>query len=184
MQCIYRLCGCCFNQNVTIIAPPAITLDPTLTGKKVALTNRNMDMSGEGVALGGCCLHQDRAYFEIKIVKTDGSFQVGVANRRVDKDKLLGEDPNLSWIFQSHAKLAVGDVIGVAYDQADAPCINFFHNGKLMENERQVGMKGEVYPAISVTGGAEVKVNFTHQFEYPPGNPYQYSGLIQSQQLI
>eukprot|EP00656_Telonema_subtile_P035815 TRINITY_DN3976_c0_g1_i2.p1 TRINITY_DN3976_c0_g1~~TRINITY_DN3976_c0_g1_i2.p1 ORF type:complete len:185 (+),score=21.66 TRINITY_DN3976_c0_g1_i2:173-727(+) len=184
MECLQKLCGCLFSPTITIIQPPSITLDSNLCGKQVKLMNRNSVMSGEGTCLGGCCLHQDRAYFEVKIVKNEGSFQIGVANRRTDKEKALGEDPNLSWVFQSHPKLAAGDVIGVAYDQADVPCINFFHNGKLMENERQVGMKGEVYPAISVTGGAEMQVNFTHQFEYPPGNPYEYSGLIQSQSLI
>lgn len=169
---------------MTIIAPPSITLDPQLTGSKVNLSNRNSTISGDGISLGGCSLQQDRAYFEARITKTDGSFQVGIANRRAHKDKPLGDDPNLSWVFQSHPKLAVGDVIGVAYDQADMPCLNFFHNGKLMQNERLVGMKGEVYPAVSVSGGAQLSVNFTHQFEYPPGNPYQYSGIIQSQSLI
>merc|ERR1712195_127450 len=111
MQCFETLCGCLFSSRVTIIAPPSITLDPQLTGSKANLSDRNSTISGDGISLGGCSLQQDRAYFEARITKTDGSFQVGIANRRAHKDKPLGDDPNLSWVFQSHPKLAVGDVI-------------------------------------------------------------------------
>ena len=97
--------------EVTYIAPPSITLDTNLTGKAVTLSDRNTSLTGEGCSLGGCSLQQDRAYFEFKILKNEGSFQIGVGARRVDKDKPLGDDPSLSWIFQSHPKLAAGDVI-------------------------------------------------------------------------
>ena len=89
--CAEKVCGCLFRgSEVTYIAPPFITLDTNLTGKAVTLSDRNTALTGEGCSLGGCSLQQDRAYFEIKIVKNEGSFQIGIGSRRVDKDKPLG----------------------------------------------------------------------------------------------
>lgn len=159
-----------------------MTFDDQAKGKEVSISGRQQTVSGTGIALGSTSLQQDRAYFEFKVMKT-GSFQVGVASRRCNLDGELGDDSTLSWGFQSPPTLKQGDVIGVSYDQADLPCLNFFHNGQLLQNERLAGMRGEVYPACAVNG-ATLTANFGHVFEYEPPAQFKYSGIIPAAQLI
>lgn len=182
------LCCCCKSflssgDSVPIIQPPKVIFDDRHKGAQVSLSGRQQTISGTGVALASTRLEQDRAYFEFKVNKT-GSFQVGVANRRVNLDGELGDDSTLSWGFQSHAQIKDGDVIGVSYDQADLPCANFFHNGQLLDNERLTGMRGELYPAAAVRNGAKLTANFGHQFEYEPPAQFKYSGIIPASSLI
>jgi len=168
-----------------VIRPPNVTFDDKAKGSQVSISGRQQVIKGTGICLATTSLQQDRAYFEFKVNKQgSGSFQVGVASRRCNLDGELGDDSTLSWGFQSSAGIKDGDVIGVSYDQADLPCANFFHNGQLLENERLTGMRGELYPACAVRGGAQLTANFGHVFEYEPPAQFKYSGIIPAASLI
>ena len=83
---------------------------------------------------------------------------------RFRKGKLwVGElgDKMLSWALSSEDAGAVeGDVIGVAFGQAELPNLSFFLNGELLEQGQINRIRGEVFPAISVAKGAKLRCVF------------------------
>ncbi len=80
--------------------------------------------------------------------------------------------------MQAPPTLAAGDFIGCSFDQSRGrPVLNFFHNGKLLENETIGDAKGVLHPVVMVAGGAVAESNFGHTFHYPPPPAFQYSGM-------
>ena len=89
------------------------------------------------------------------------------------------------WTFHTPPTIETGDVIGCSFDQSRGrPVLNFFHNGKLLENETIGDAKGALHPCLFVSGGAVVEANFGHTFIYPPPPAFQYSGIIKPTSLI
>mmetsp|Transcript_7750 Transcript_7750/g.17973 ORF Transcript_7750/g.17973 Transcript_7750/m.17973 type:complete len:184 (+) Transcript_7750:48-599(+) len=141
-------------------------------------------VNGKGSALAGASLMQDRAYWEIKVCGK-GPFAFGVARRQVHKLPSLGYDEN-SWALRSDQfDLQNGDILGCAFDQGDVPTqLRFYHNGVYLESNTIKGIRGEVYPAVSVEDGASLEAQFDGEsgFAYPP--PAGFSGVMASRRLM
>ena len=66
-----------------------------------------------------------------------------------------------SWALNSEVAGAVeGDVIGVAFGQAELPNLSFFLNGELLEQGQINRIRGVVFPAVSVAKGAKLRCVF------------------------
>lgn len=123
-----------------------------------------------------CCntvLEQTRAYYEVTVVK-EGVFCLGVAlasfndfdafltnaTDKTIKNREVKETNRKSWGYMcSDAK--VGDVLGCSYDLNDVKAVmRFYKNGKRIRSAEVVGIKGDVCPALSVSGDCELKVNW------------------------
>eukprot|EP00753_Platysulcus_tardus_P004778 PLAT12685.1.p1 GENE.PLAT12685.1~~PLAT12685.1.p1 ORF type:complete len:182 (+),score=49.46 PLAT12685.1:200-745(+) len=166
-------------------------LEPTLfdnkyKGKDVSIAH--LTVSGTGGVLATTALHQDRVYFEMKIMEL-GSFCVGVARRNNVMETLGGHlgDGKRSWALKSETStedFKEGDVIGIAYDQSEgAPVASFYLNGEPLRGCTISRIKGLVYPAVSVGDGARVEANFSladFAHEPPPG----FSGIIPARSVI
>eukprot|EP00802_Teleaulax_amphioxeia_P029411 Tamp_31490.p1 GENE.Tamp_31490~~Tamp_31490.p1 ORF type:complete len:223 (+),score=44.83 Tamp_31490:54-671(+) len=153
-----------------------------LHGKGIAINM--MRVSGEGVAL--CCesLSQDKGYFECKIVSA-GNWAIGVCKKEAHAHSNLSQ-AGTSWGLSSEGcECAQGDMIGVAYDQACMPTsLKFFKNGELLSDAEISGIRGEVFPAVCVSGGAILECEFDgdNGFAYPP--PAGFSGIMGSRRLM
>ncbi|KAJ1485523.1 hypothetical protein T484DRAFT_1945400 [Baffinella frigidus] len=156
-----------------------------LHGPEIVIDGDGMRVSGQGVALASEPIGQDRAYFEFKIAR-DGDWAVGVAKKAAHaKDGHLGQEA-VSWgLRASQLTCLEGDVVGVAFDQGDMPTkLKFYHNGNAQGEHTIEGIRGEVYPAVSVSEHASLLCEFDGEngFIYPP--PAGFSGVIACRSLM
>ena len=142
---------------------PLVVLDQKWHGPKVKISS--FSISGTGIALGSSAIHQSRAYYEV-VIKGEGKFSVGVSQRQKQLNGQLGGNKK-SWGLQPNAKFKVEDIIGVAID-LDTSTLRFFHNGKELEQDSVRGIKGLIYPAVSVSEGAKLECNFSQTFSHDP----------------
>jgi len=145
-----------------------------------------LSVSGEGAAMASAPIEQDAAYWEVKCVSS-GSVGIGVTRKLSPKDLEGGcessadEDPRRQWVMYS--KLQEGDSIGIAFSQADMPNLAFTKNGKSTPSYDVRKVPGMVYPVVSVSGGASVKVVFEEEdFENTP--PSRFSPLMVAQSVL
>ena len=148
------------------------------------------NITGQGKALGNSQIIQDKAYFEVKVVKA-GNIAVGVAkNNKEHLQEGVGQDAD-SWgiLFSAEEgpsiyKLRPGTVIGCLFDQSDLPYIVSYIKDEIpIEGAKITGMKGPVVPAISVENGAEIEVIFDSQL-LENSIPAGYSPIIFSQNFM
>ena len=104
------------------------------------------------------------AYWEV-VVEAAGPFRVGVCKASADLDAQLETvevgAARTSWALDAgDAEAAEGDVIGVAFGQADMPNLRFFKNGQPLDRGQVGRVRGTVYPAASVAGGAKLRLVF------------------------
>eukprot|EP00635_Sarcinochrysidales_sp_CCMP3193_P010656 CAMPEP_0118916826 /NCGR_PEP_ID=MMETSP1166-20130328/16737_1 /TAXON_ID=1104430 /ORGANISM="Chrysoreinhardia sp, Strain CCMP3193" /LENGTH=193 /DNA_ID=CAMNT_0006856755 /DNA_START=79 /DNA_END=660 /DNA_ORIENTATION=- len=164
---------------------PLVRLDRHGADVSVASSATGDGVSGRGVAYASTAIEQDAAYWEVHVQSGDGSFRVGVC-RNLDEEAMRADvgDENASWALRSEDAGAVeGDVIGVAFGQAELPNLSFFLNGELLENGQVTRIRGEVFPAVSVAGGSELRCVFDEaQFHHAP--PRTHSALRVTQNII
>mmetsp|Transcript_32671 Transcript_32671/g.101099 ORF Transcript_32671/g.101099 Transcript_32671/m.101099 type:complete len:184 (-) Transcript_32671:24-575(-) len=180
------LCCCCRggaggdDGGVEMAAPSRVTLD---TRGPDVLVDKGV-VGGEGIARASTAIEQDAAYWEIR-VEAAGDFRLGVC-RGLKGGALSGAlgDGEKSWaLAATDAKAAAGDVIGVAFGQAELPNLTFFLNGEALEAGEVTRIRGEVFPAVSVAGGARVACVFDERsFKHAP--PRGHSALRVVQSLI
>jgi hypothetical protein len=148
------------------------------------------NITGQGKALGNSQLIQDKAYFEVKVVKP-GNIAVGVAkNNKEHLQEGVGQDSD-SWgiLFSavegpSMYKVRSGTVIGCLFDQSDFPAlVSYVKDDCPIDGAKITGMKGPVVPAISLENGAEVEVIFDSQL-LENSVPAGYSPIIFSQNFM
>mmetsp|Transcript_24052 Transcript_24052/g.35282 ORF Transcript_24052/g.35282 Transcript_24052/m.35282 type:complete len:201 (-) Transcript_24052:211-813(-) len=143
----------------------------------------DMRVSAEGVALACEAISQDKGYFECKIIKT-GSWAVGVCRQESHAHDDLSQ-AGASWSLSSEkCECLQGDMLGIAYDQTSMPTtLKFYKNGELVDAE-VTGIRGEVYPAVCVSGGSVIECEFDgdNGFAYPP--PAGFSGIMGSRSLM
>ena len=133
---------------------------------------------------------QDKAYFEVRVVKS-GEIRVGVSKAtREHLDKGVGLDAE-SWGQSFTAtdelysyKAPEQTIIGCLVDQSDYPArLNYTLNGERLESALVTGMRGPILPAVSIAAGAEVEVLFDGGlFENDP--PQGFSAIIFSQNFM
>jgi hypothetical protein len=144
-----------------------------------------LNMSGHGTIYANTSLLQTRSYFELKIAEK-GEFCLGVAVRsKEDLGKLLSQRKN-SWGFYSGpdgGNFETGDIIGCSFDMSDVrPLLKFYHNGEPLEDATTNQVKGEVWPAFSVSGECTLQVNFGPTFSGSP--PGQFDAIICSRDML
>ena len=171
---------------------PRAQLVAEYTGKSVVVT-KGTTVTGTGTALADTALHQDQAFFEVLLVAVPeggAKFCVGLARKRLGKvlEEQLGNGTS-TWGLQASASTVAfkkGDVVGVAYDQSSGrPRLDFYHNGERLEGCAVTGIKGLVYPAVSVEDGTSLKVNFAvndsdFKHDVPPG----FNGIMKARGLV
>ena len=154
---------------------------------------------GSGAALATSPIHQDKAYFEVKVQQASPTFGVGLASSLVDLNRVpLGEDSR-SWVLRSdggvyhngsclfslpsdsHPGIREGDVIGVAFDHLSLRfLINGVDCGCAVSGVRQVEESG-VFPVLYVDDGAILDAAFQgFSFDPPPG----FSRILVEQSLL
>lgn len=179
--------------------PVADTPSPKLgrKGQKVNIDGSGTGISGAGIATCAVMMEQDKAYWEIKVTKA-GPCWLGVATGAAALENLpdLNEDEgdmgntklygHRSEDDGMKGKIKEGTVVGMSYNQASGPpTINFFIDGELLEGVAIEGIRGVVTPAVGVQQGAELKCNFSHQFEVKPTGRYEkYDGIMLAGSMI
>lgn len=176
---------------------PSVTLDTYNMGNDVVIVKSGHRICGSGAALSSAPIHQDKAYFEVKVQQASNIFGVGLATNKTNLNTVpLGLD-KYSWIlrgdgsiFHDNKKLyqlpetlviSEGDIIGVAFDHIS---LRFYLNNQ--EIDYVVGgVKGGddtgVYPVVYVDEGAILDAQF-HSFSYPP--PSGYDRILIEQSLL
>jgi len=178
------LCCCRKNQHERL-PNDETTLVRFTNFRGPAVRASNWSVSGSGTALANACLIQTRAYWEVTIVEP-GAFWVGVARKsNEDLEKQLGERP-FSWALYSGAvgnNYKAGDTIGISFDLSGIRAVlSFQHNGRPISSPI-TDVKGDVYPAVSVSDGAVLQANFgATPYKYPI--PDGFEPIILSQDLI
>ena len=195
--------GCCSsksNNDGPVAAPQSIEL--TEKGPDVAV--KKSLISGTGVAYSSNTIEQDaayapgvlnhstpstrrldpRRYWEV-VVETAGPFRIGVA-RALKGGALAGSigDEEKSWALASAScECSDGDVIGIAFGQAELPNLRFYRNGDELPKAEVQRVRGAVHPAVSVAGSTKLRCVFDEgQFKHEP--PRGHSALRASQSLI
>ena len=175
--------GCCCSKAAAdgpVAAPQSIEL--TEKGPDVAV--KKSLISGTGVAYSSNTIEQDAAYWEV-VVETAGPFRIGVA-RALKGGALAGSigDEEKSWALASAScECSDGDVIGIAFGQAELPNLRFYRNGDELPKAEVQRVRGAVHPAVSVAGATKLRCVFDEsQFKHEP--PRGHSALRASQSLI
>ena len=120
-------------------------------------------VSGTGTILGNSQLLQNKTYFEAHLT-TPATFAIGLtANTRDELDKPLHARPQ-SYALSSDRITPPpesGDTIGVWYDLSGVKAVlGFSRNGVRENGWSVVGVKGDVYPAVSVADGSVLRLVF------------------------
>lgn len=149
-------------------------------------------VSGEGTALASSSVEQERAYWEVRVLKP-GAIRVGVSQLQAKQalaSALQAAGP-LSWSVDAAVGARAGgggssgggggckedDVVGVAFDQSEKPVVRFTLNGEPQPAWTLQGVKGTVYPAVSVGDGAICDCCFSSGlFDYTP--PDRHTAII------
>lgn len=164
---------------------PLVKMDHSAAEVTVESSATGDALSGRGVAYASTAIEQDAAYWEIHVEKK-GRFRVGVCRSKLDAEAMRGDlgDENTSWALRSEdAGTVEGDVIGVAFGQAELPNLSFFLNGELLEQGQFNRIRGEVCPAVSVTPEAKLRCVFDEaNFEHAP--PRTHSAIRVTQNII
>mmetsp|Transcript_37416 Transcript_37416/g.116952 ORF Transcript_37416/g.116952 Transcript_37416/m.116952 type:complete len:193 (-) Transcript_37416:1053-1631(-) len=81
-------------------------------------------------------------------------------------------------------QLKQGDVVGIAVQLSDFPMVQFFLNGSHLNGCDVSRISGTVFPAVSVSGGAELLVHFDdEQWSHsPPSDKFQ--PILMAQDMI
>eukprot|EP00933_Yihiella_yeosuensis_P034496 TRINITY_DN27980_c0_g1_i2.p1 TRINITY_DN27980_c0_g1~~TRINITY_DN27980_c0_g1_i2.p1 ORF type:complete len:252 (+),score=42.99 TRINITY_DN27980_c0_g1_i2:39-794(+) len=144
---------------------------------------------GNGRCLAGVPVVQDRAYWELHVAEASvgSDLMVGVAARGAEDHlkERLGETARsygVAFGLGGHA-IKVGDVVGVAYDQAVFPVsVVVWLNGEQVDAPMARGLKGEMWPAIFLS---EAVVDWALGEEHWKSKPPQgYDPLMPSRGLI
>jgi len=178
--------GCCCTKS----EPDAPAFDPVIglshKLKSGGVQVKGSTISGDGSLLGDSPVLQDKAYFEVTVV-TPGTFAVGLATKETPLDGVLSQDKaatawTLTSSLQALGPLEGGEVIGCALDQGDYPVqVYFYRGGKVIHQIS--GIRGEVCPAFSVSGGAVLEANFGAK-DYAVGIPSGFQGIIKATNII
>eukprot|EP00931_Biecheleriopsis_adriatica_P055136 TRINITY_DN32531_c0_g1_i1.p1 TRINITY_DN32531_c0_g1~~TRINITY_DN32531_c0_g1_i1.p1 ORF type:complete len:192 (+),score=30.45 TRINITY_DN32531_c0_g1_i1:65-640(+) len=175
--------------EVVLVPPAKVQVGKHGPEVKVKQDAHGALVSGHGVLLADTLIEQDAAYWEVRVLEVGNSNQcfVGVAlelaNQRLNS--MIG-DATSSWAVGGNlpgGPLQKNDVIGVAFGLGDIPNLRFYRNGQQIFEAEVLRIRQEVYPAVSVSDGAEVLMvfegaGFAHE---PPG---RHTSVIPPRKMI
>lgn len=166
-----------------------VALDQSFTSPEVLVaphsdSSLRYKISGNGRSIANTQLVQDRAYFEVTVLKL-GTVSVGVSAS--SKEALLehvGQDAlSCGETFRRDSGLRPGSVIGVTVDQSDSTGELKFYIDNEFCGGRTVRTKGHFCPAVGVSAGAEVEVTFDSRvLRFTP--PVNFTPIIFSQNFM
>lgn len=166
-----------------------IILAPATEGVKI--DGKELRISGQGIAVGSEVLEQDASYWEVVVKDVSESSVIGCGvSRPPPRDGGLTEEfatGIMTWGFKSSSAglmLKPDDVIGVAFSQSDHPMLKFYLNGVTIHGTEVDRVRGDVCPAVYVSGGASVQVLFAESkfLQTPPSS--KYSQILVSYSVI
>lgn len=196
-------------------SPPPMQRTTIFTMKNAAATIKvesGTTVTGEGIVLAGTPIAQDRCYWELQVVAIPAGGEICIGVSRVGKrsaskksasggdggaakkEAAVVADPYAGHVGTSASSWAIstkeigaeaGDTIGVLFDQCSGPThLQIFRQGKKV-GKKVKGIKGGIFPAVSLSGGAKVKANFAVDavdFKFPP--PAGVNGIIPARGVI
>jgi len=167
---------------------PSLTLSKRMSAPSVEIDHGMARVSGNGLALVGCSIEQDAAYWEWQIERTGGGGggklsahdeddedeeenapKFGVATKKdrrfYQARQALEVDDNTMPAEDGTALMRAipvrdGDTIGVAVQQSDLPMIQFLLNGEPLHNMAINRFRGSVFPSIYIREGLRAEVVF------------------------
>eukprot|EP00697_Spironema_sp_BW2_P006590 gnl/Spiro4/2030_TR982_c0_g1_i1.p2 gnl/Spiro4/2030_TR982_c0_g1~~gnl/Spiro4/2030_TR982_c0_g1_i1.p2 ORF type:complete len:204 (+),score=27.28 gnl/Spiro4/2030_TR982_c0_g1_i1:56-613(+) len=175
MRALCQCFGLCLD------SPPAPRVSPVKFSsefKAEGCVVSNFCIGGKGTCFANTPVMQMKAFFELKVLE-EGVFVVGICAQGFNLTQQIGSDPQRSWgLSSADVPFAKDDIVGVAFDQSERPTLRFFKNGRSIDARTiTFNAKGmELFPAVSVSGGAMLEANFTHSFVHRP--PPGYDGII------
>ena len=178
-------------------------LDSRFVGVDVEIEGGKV-VCGEGTAICDTPMEQTHGYWEYKVLAlpAGATFSVGV----VRKTSGMKPPPDDKGFFsgqlgahicskglqskESGYEFGEGDVLGIALS-LDDKYLKFYHQGKRLPLEIKLEPKYTLpYPAVSVSGGAKIEVNFAGAEERPFQRQPEallgrgYVGILRAQSLI
>mmetsp|Transcript_15934 Transcript_15934/g.17691 ORF Transcript_15934/g.17691 Transcript_15934/m.17691 type:complete len:228 (-) Transcript_15934:28-711(-) len=161
--------------DVELQLVPPVVLNPSSKGPNLILTNNNSTCSGTGTIIADTAIEQDSAYWEAKIISSEGHFCLGVARKQDELNKIDFPNNESTWGFSTISdnndsettkkeeeekwgfeeidttlKFQDGDVVGIVMDYTDLPMLSFYKNGELMDDFSVWRIRGKVYPAVRI----------------------------------
>jgi hypothetical protein len=141
-------------------------------------------VSGTGTVLGNSQLLQNRSYFEVHVtaLPAGASFCVGLTGNAKDELAAPLSARPASYCLSSTSPLVfpplqAGDVVGVWYDLSGVKAVlSFSVNGVRQAAWSVAGVKGDVWPAVSVMDGAALRVVFVSAQMKHAEEPLRQSG--------
>ncbi len=185
---LIRCCRCCYGAPNGGGQPAsfdsAVLLSTQKRCRTGSLTASGPHITGAGSILADQSCLQDRGYWEV-VIESAEKVSVGVASPQHALGTDLG-DGETSWALHSTdlaQPLRAGDVIGVAFDQADYPvALRFYLNGQQCAEVR--GPVSDATPIIRLHALTDsVVVNFGDQ-DFSRGPPNGFTGLLRSRSII
>lgn len=178
-----------------LLRPGAVGVGPRAECVEVQDVRLRCQPGASGRALADVAVVQDRAYWEVLVKVVDAALcsrlMVGVSAHCLAQDALLKDlgagDRSYGVQFGAGgaAALREGDVISVAYDQAVFPVsVNVWHNGTLVQAPAPRGLKGEMWPAILLSGCVVDWALDEEHWKSPATCPGGFSPLMPSRGLI
>ena len=150
-----------------------------------ATADTNLSMSGSSLLTRSlaCYSSSPRVFREVTLLEP-GRFWIGVTRKSKESlEKHLGERPNSWGMCGGPAEYKAGDIISVSYDLSGIRAELLFALNGVPTNLRVSDVKGDVYPAVSVSDGAVLQANFgATPYKYPAGEGF--SAIILSKDLI
>lgn len=163
---------------------PSLTIARRMSAPGVKIDKGMTRVSGTGLALAGCSIEQDAAYWEWHVERLEGPSsdddpeelfdeesapKFGVATRKDrkffqtleagenDDDATPAEDGTA---LMRAIPVANGDTIGVAIQQSDLPMVQFLVNGEPMHDIAINRFRGSVFPSIYIREGVMAEAVF------------------------
>lgn len=191
-SCLSAASSCAWDVCTGVAGSFGVTMhksDPVVgfseTEREESVLVDKFHVSGDGQILAEAPLLQTRAYFEAEVINP-GQFAIGVSYPHKSKKGHVGDDKT-SWGIISedlHSDLKAGDVVGCAYDMSDLwPRLMFYLNGEIIQNREVKAIRGEVFPAVSVSGDAELELNFGHR-AFQHGPPDKFEGVMPTRDIM
>lgn len=183
MGCLFS----CGGEDTDAVGLPQVEM--SVHGPELLVSGTRV--RGSGTALASASIEQDAAYWELHVTKAGGRLIWGISKaiKRPQLKAVLNTQSSGDGLFvldsaSGDLELDDGDVLGVAVQQSDLPMLKFFRNGAEIPDSAVSRFRGTMFPAVSVSGGVEVRVAFDAElWKHAPASG-RYEPLMCAQSLI
>eukprot|EP00544_Gedaniella_sp_CCMP2646_P003588 CAMPEP_0202493182 /NCGR_PEP_ID=MMETSP1361-20130828/9612_1 /ASSEMBLY_ACC=CAM_ASM_000849 /TAXON_ID=210615 /ORGANISM="Staurosira complex sp., Strain CCMP2646" /LENGTH=188 /DNA_ID=CAMNT_0049123465 /DNA_START=149 /DNA_END=715 /DNA_ORIENTATION=- len=168
----------------------SLAISRAMSAPTIELEDGRCKISGSGLALCGCSIEQDAAYWEWHILsipeKSSDETMFGVATRKNSAfykslDEQSGdESPQTNGkALMQKVPIQEGDTVGVAVQQSDLPMIQFLKNGEPLHHLCINRFRGSVYPSIFLPHGENLQIQLVlDENEFKQMSPHARFGPV------